>query len=244
MKLVTFLLATIFTPVASFCTNGVGVASRLSDISLSSHDQSRAEFCRNVALVAGAACFAPVEPAVARGRATLEYSYERYVPRIIAGAEFYKKDFQGLVARNDWKGIKNALQEPPKKTKEDRAKDDGGVADRAAQAGKFSDARVLVACDLFAGAFSDSSISPKTKKMQTEVVKLREVVAEMTKIASEALGEDSGGGLFGLGGKKSSEEELRKRMRQLYVEGGAAYNRYLFAANEELPVRFQKIAYM
>ena len=181
---------------------------------------------------------------MARGRATLEYSYERYVPRIQAGADFYKKDLQALVAKSDWKGIKSALQEPPKKAREDRAKDDGGVADRAAQAGRFSDARVLVACDLYAAAFSDSSISPKTRKMKAEVDKLREVVEAMQKTAGEALGEESSGGLFGLGGKKTSEEELRKRIRQLYVEGGGAFNRYLFAANEELPVRFEKLPYM
>ena len=244
MKLTTLLLAAVVAPVASFCLNSRGVGHRFSEVLLSAHEQSRADFCKNAALLAGVASFAPVEPAVARGRATLEGSYERYVPRILAGAEFYKKDFQAMIARNDWQGIKLALQEPPKKSKEDRAKNDGGVADRAAQAGKFSEARVLVACDLFASAFSDSSISPKTKKMQAEVEKLREVVEAMKKTAGEALGEESGGGLFGFGGKKASEDELRKRIRQLYVEGGTAYNRYLFAANEELPVAFAKLPYM
>jgi len=83
--------------------------------------------------------------ASARGFATLEQAYERYSPRIRAGGEFYRKDLKVLVAKNDWAGIQNALQEPPKRRKEDLTKADAGVAARARQAGEFSDARVLVA---------------------------------------------------------------------------------------------------
>lgn len=46
---------------------------------------------------------------------------------------------------DDWAGIQNALQEIPKREKSDLSKPDAGVADRARQAGQFSDARVLVA---------------------------------------------------------------------------------------------------
>ena len=69
-----------------------------------------------------------------------------------------------------------------------RALADGGVAARAAQAGDFSDAKVLTAMDLLASQFSDNSISPKTKAMRAEVETLREVVqAFPTNISMHAM---------------------------------------------------------
>ena len=50
--------------------------------------------------------------------------------------------------------------------------------------------------------------------------------------------------MFGLGAKKPSKEELAQKMRQLYVEGGTAYNKYIFAANEELPIQLDKLPYL
>jgi hypothetical protein len=173
----------------------------------------------------------------------LDTAYERYVPRILAGTQYYTGEFRTLVAKSDWQGLKLATQEPPKKTKADLTKDDGGIADRAAQAGKMSDARVLVAADLFAAAFSDTTISPKTKKMKDEVEKLREVVNGINEAAREALGESSGG-FLGLGAKKASQAELAKRVRDLYVQGGNAFNAYLFAANDELPLSLEKLPYL
>lgn len=184
------------------------------------------------------------EPAVARGRATLEQSYERYVPRITAGGDFFGSDFRKLVERSDWAGIKNALQEVPERTKEDLSKPDSGVAERARQAGKFSDARVLGAMDLFAGSFSDNSVSAKTKKMKACVERLRESVEGMQSTARLALGEEKSGGFFGLGSKKPSEAELAKTLRQYYVEGGNAYNEYIYAANDELALKFDKLSFL
>lgn len=185
------------------------------------------------------------QPAVARGRATLDQSYERYTPRIVAGGEFYKNDFRALIAKNDWEGIKQALAEPPKRSKADLSKADGGTSERAAQAGGFSDARVLVACDLFAAAFSDNSVSAKTKAMKAEVDVLRGVVGNMLSTAKQALGEESdSGGLFGLGAKKLSKDELSKKMKTLYIEGGNAYNKYVFAANDGLPIQLKKLPYL
>lgn len=57
----------------------------------------------------------------------------------------------------------------PQKSKEDKAKADGGFAERAASAGVFSDARVLTAMDLYAAAFSDRAESEKTRAMKKEV---------------------------------------------------------------------------
>lgn len=185
------------------------------------------------------------DPAWARGRATLEKSYERYAPRVLAGGAFYAAELRQLVAKTDWAGIKNALQEPPERSKEDLIKPDAGVAGRARQAGQFSDARVLVAADLLAGAFSDNSISPKTKKMKAAVEKVRAAVEGMQSTARQALGEEkSGGGLFGFGSKKPSEAELAKKLREYYVAGGNAWNEYIFAANDDLALQFERLPFI
>merc|ERR1712071_647898 len=87
-------------------------------------------------------------------------------------------------------------------------------------AGGFSDARVLIAADLYAAAFSDNSISTKTKNMKEKVEKLRSIVQQLNTVAREGLGEDVGGGGFlGLGTKKPSQAELSKTAKELYVEG-------------------------
>ena len=184
-------------------------------------------------------------PSFARGRATLEAAYDRYTPRIVSGGQFYAQDFKKMIEKNDFKAIIAATADPPKKTKADRAKIDGGVSERAAQAGGFSDARVLTAADLYAGAFSDNSISPKTKAMRKSVDKMREVMVGINAAARAASGEESGGGgLFGLGGKKASPKELAITIRKLYLEGGQAYNQYIFDANEELPLQLKKLPYL
>ena len=122
---------------------------------------------------------------------------------------------------------------------------DGGVAERAAQAGAFSDSRVIVAMDLFASQFSDNSISPKTKAMKKEVDELRAVVQGMESLAKQALGEETGGGGFlGLGAKKLSKSEISNKMKELYIAGGTAWNRYIFAANDGLPVTLNKLPYL
>jgi hypothetical protein len=55
------------------------------------------------------------KPAQARGRATLEFAYDKYTPRILAGGNFYKAQLKSMIAGNDFAGIKLALAEPPKK---------------------------------------------------------------------------------------------------------------------------------
>jgi hypothetical protein len=222
-------------------------------------------------------------PAMARGRATLEQAYERYGPRIKTGGSFYQTELKGLIAQSDWKGIANALQEPPSRIKSDLQKVDAGVAERgsfcfhfhhgrwlmyltalgsqklnlpffllpsiitARQAGAFSDARVLVAAELLAGAFSDNSISEKTKKMQVAIAKVRTVVKELQAISTQALtgGETSGGGgLFGMGAKKTDPAALAKQAKTLYVEGGNAWNEYVAAANDSLALKFDRFSYI
>jgi hypothetical protein len=103
---------------------------------------------------------------------------------------------------------------------------------------------VLVAADLLAAAFSDNSISAKTKKMKDQVAVLRSVVSGMNHASREGLGEEvGGGGLFGLGAKKTSQAELAKRVRELYGQGGTAWNQYIFEANDELPLSLPKLAF-
>ena len=183
-------------------------------------------------------------PANARGRATLEQSYERYSPRIRAGGTFYATDLKKLVASGDFEGVKLALAEPPSRQKSDLVKPDAGVAARARQAGQFSDARVLVAADLWASSFSESSISAKTKKMQESIIKVRDVIEEMQEVARLGLGEEKTGGLFGLGAKKADKNECAKKLRELYVQGGNAWNEYVLASNDNLPLQFDKFEFV
>lgn len=187
----------------------------------------------------------PCQPAEARGRATLEFSCDRYYPRLEAGGVFYANDLKRAIEKNDWAAIKAATEEPPKKTKADKSKIDGGISERAAQAGGFSKARVVAAADLWAAAFSDSSISTKTKKMKEQTAILGQVVEEMNTIAKIALGEEkSGGGIFGFGAKTPSQAELAKQVRELYVKGGNAWNQYVFLSNDDLPVQLKRLPYL
>lgn len=189
----------------------------------------------------------PIRPAEARGRATLENSLERYYPRIEAGGKFYVNDLKRAIEKNDWSAIKAATSEPPKRSKADKAKLDGGIAERAAQAGGFSNARVVSAAELYAAAFSDNSLSAKTKAMKEQTDVLREVVDGMNEAALVALGETSGGGggLFGVGGGKApTKTELAQRARELYVKGGNAFNQYVFLANEDLPIKLKRLPYL
>ena len=231
------------------------LASDSSSSSSSSSDNaasSRKAFVQQVAALgttaattAGAALFLPnIEPATARGFATLDQAYARYGPRIRAGGAFYQNDLRQLVAKGDFKGINNALQEPPDRKKSDLKKPDAGVAERARQAGGFSDARVLVAADLFAGSFSDNSISAKTKKMKAAIQKVREVVEEMQRTTRVALGEEKVGGFFGIGANKPSDAESIKKIRELYVVGGNAWNEFVLVANDELPGQFDKFEFI
>lgn len=246
------LLIALVIPVSAFSSPptfpGRGIrAIELVALSLSNDDQqcdyvnNRADFLRKTSSIIAAATslsLLPVDPVHARGRATLEQAYDRYSQRILDGGAFYKKDLSKLIAKEDWAAIKVALQEPPKKTRADRAKIDGGIQERAAQAGQFSDARVLVALDLLAAQFSDNSISTKTKAMKKDVDEIRSVVNEMSSICKQALGEESSGGFFG---KKASKKDMSKRMKELYVIGGNAWNRYAFVANEGIPKTVQKL---
>ena len=207
--------------------------------------ESRKDFLSTSASIITGAVLVSSQPAYARGRATLEQAYDRYTPRIIEGGKFYKSELYGAISKSNWKAIQAATAEPPKKSKEDRALKDGGVAKRAALAGEFSNARVLSAMELYAATFSDSSITPKTKAMKAEVETLREVVDGMNKAAKIALGEESaGGGLFGIGSKKPSTSELSKQVQELYIKGGNAYNAYVFAANDGLPLQLNKLPFL
>lgn len=245
MKLLCLLTSSLSFSAAFHASSRPSREAVSLNLKTSGDVTSRQDFLKQVvaAGVAVGVSSIEVEPASARGRATLEKSFERYAPRVRAGGQFYATELRALVGKNDWTGIKNALQEPPPRKKEDLVKADAGVAARARQAGGFSDARVLVAADLLAGSFSDNSITPKTKKMQSAVADLRGIVAEMQKVSRQALGEEKGG-LFGLGAKKPNEAELSKKMKELYVKGGNAWNEYVLAANDELALQFDRFEYI
>lgn len=241
-----YVVAPRVEPVQTKLAGSVPCAN-INSNNAKSVSSSRKEFFFQVATpLAGAAATSVLlrpDAAEARGRATLEQTYGKYAPRIRAGGVFYNNDLKKLVAAADWEGIKNALREPPARKKEDLTKSDSGVAARARQAGQFSDARVLVAADLLASSFSESSISAKTKKMQAAVTKMRGVVEEMESLAAQALGEEKTG-LFGFGAKKVDKSQLAKQLRDLYVQGGNAYNEYVVAANDNLALQFDKFPYI
>ena len=81
--------------------------------------------------------------------------------------------------------------------------------------------------------------------MRASVDKLREIVNEMQSVAKQGLGEETaGGGFFGFGAKKLSEGELKQKIRELYVAGGNAWNEYVYAANEDLALQFDRFEYV
>ena len=67
---------------------------------------TRADFLKLATTVTISGSFMTPEAASARGRATLDYTYERYTPRINAGTKFYSSDFRKLIERADFAGIK------------------------------------------------------------------------------------------------------------------------------------------
>lgn len=236
------------------------IISRDASTSISLHaeaegpsDMSRQEFmtaATSIAIgagVSGSMALLPIgiEPAYARGRATLEQAIDRYYPRLETGGLFYSNDLKKAIEKNDWAAIKAATAEPPKRTKEDKSKLDGGVSERAAQAGGFSQSRVVAAADLWAASFSDNSISPKTKKMKEQTAILAEVSDGMSTAAKIALGEEKpSGGFLGFGAKAPSQAELAKEVRELYIKGGNAWNQYIFLANDDLPVQLKRLPYL
>jgi hypothetical protein len=239
--------ATVSSPASAFCPSCQIASYGRSTSRLEGEAQSRGDFIFTAAVaIVGTSIVTPLQPAYARGRATLESSYDRYSPRIIEGGRFYRGQLFGAISKGDWKYIESATMEPPAKSKADRSLPDGGAAKRAALAGGFSDSRVLAAMDLFAATFSESSISPKTKAMKAEVEKLREVVEGLNKAARIAQGEEKGGGggLFGIGAKATSKEELAKTVKDLYLKGGNAFNQYVFIANDGLPVQLAKLPFL
>jgi hypothetical protein len=243
MPLNMLLSALLWTSTVAFVHQ---TPQRWATTSLSA--STRKEFFQQAKIAASsmaviAAITGTPEVASARGRATLEQAYRKYTPRILAGGAFYASEMKQLVASANFAAIQNSLREPPSRQKDDLKKPDSGVADRARLAGQFSDARVLTAADLYAAAFSESSISPKTKKMQAAVAKMRSVVEEMEEVCKQALGESSGG-LFGLGAKKVDKTELAKQLRTLYVDGGNAYNEYILTANQDLALQFDKLPFI
>ena len=250
MKITSLILALVFPSCAAFVTTQQRSGS--ATLSLTELQSTRQEFFHDAVKITTATVLGglvitstgPNDVASARGRATLEVAYRKFTPRIVAGGEFYQKEMKQFVGSSNFEAIQNAVREPPSRAKDDLRKPDSGVAERARQAGEFSNARVLAAADLYASAFSESSISAKTKKMQSAVAKLRNVVDEMESVCKQALGQEQSGGLFGIGAKKVDKNELSKRLRQLYVEGGNAYNEYVLAANTDLALQFDKLPYL
>lgn len=81
--------------------------------------------------------------------------------------------------------------------------------------------------------------------MRNEVDELRSIVQNMDSLAKQALGEETaGGGFFGIGKKQPSKSEISQKLKELYIAGGTSWNRYVFAANDGLPVKLNKLPYL
>lgn len=238
------IFASLFAATSAFCPSSQERVT--SSHLLATSTQTRQSFLTTIpTLLIGTTLVASPIDAGARGRATLESALDRYYPRLEAAGVFYANDLKRAIEKNDWAAIKAATQEPPKRSKADKSKIDGGVAERAAKAGGFSASRVVGAADLWASSFSDNSISLKTKKMKEQSAIILEVIEGMNYAASVALGEvKPSGGFLGFGAKAPSQTELTKEMRELYVKGGNAWNQFIFLSNDDLPVQFKRLNYL
>lgn len=108
VKFTFYLLVCAFSAVSGFGQQSLrridtkNFPERVSE----SASFSRYDFMGIATSLVGASVFISPEAAIARGRATLEYSYDRYVPRIVDGGVFYANDLKKAIANNDWKAIK------------------------------------------------------------------------------------------------------------------------------------------
>jgi len=78
------LLALAFTSGSSSCRT-----HKLFQLEAESSQTTRGDFL-STAAIATTVLVNPIQPAYARGRATLEPAYEKYAPRIIEGGKFCK----------------------------------------------------------------------------------------------------------------------------------------------------------
>uniref|UniRef100_A0A7S3P3R4 PS II complex 12 kDa extrinsic protein n=1 Tax=Amphora coffeiformis TaxID=265554 RepID=A0A7S3P3R4_9STRA len=145
-------ISAILVPLASgFVADTPGQKTRLTPLRDATREASVDTVNRKDFVNAAASSFVAIgllgvgEPAFATGRATLDQTFERYAPRIRAGGEFYQGEFKQMVAKGDFRAIKEATEGVPPKRKEDLQKIDAGVAARARSAGQFSEDRVLTA---------------------------------------------------------------------------------------------------
>ena len=79
--------------------------------------------------------------------------------------------------------------------------------------------------------------------MRQAVETLRATIEAMDLTARQGMGETSGG-VFGLGAKKVPQAELSLTMKKLYVQGGNAWNEYVYAANENMPLQYDRLEYI
>jgi hypothetical protein len=114
----TLILFTVSANVQAFCPSRGNC--RLKGMELfASRDSvgtalSRENFLAKVVTTATTSaavtsCLLPIQPVEARGRATLEYSCDRYYPRLEAGGNFYANDLKRAIEKNDWAAIKASV---------------------------------------------------------------------------------------------------------------------------------------
>jgi hypothetical protein len=103
----TLILLIISCTAKAFCPS-TG-KSTLKGTELSGSVFSRENFlatCIATVTATATSSLLSIEPAEARGRATLEYSCDRYYPRLEAGGVFYANDLKRAIEKSDWAAIK------------------------------------------------------------------------------------------------------------------------------------------
>ena len=95
MKVVSCIIVAAAIPVAvSFapsCPSTANYSDRSSTLLEAKQSQTRSDFLvstASVAAIVSTAVASPIQPAYARGRATLEPAYEKYSPRRVYGIDF------------------------------------------------------------------------------------------------------------------------------------------------------------
>ena len=73
----------------AFTSSGSSCRTRKFELKAESAQTTRVDFL-STAAIATTVLVNPIQPAYARGRATLEPAYEKYAPRIIEGGKFCK----------------------------------------------------------------------------------------------------------------------------------------------------------
>lgn len=203
--------------VASDASTRIGHYPRMSLDEHIGRDHKQRQLSRAQVLGGLAAAAAiPILPAFADASpATQREAYQRYVPRIERGRDFWGDRLKGLIDAKKWDIIKRELEPLGKK-------DAGG-----------SLSKFFPPLKLWASSFAGKGISEKTSAMLDAVDELKEAVQSLEVAANGKL-EDTG--LFGfITGPKTMDEASRSKLASTaWLKGKSAINKYILIGNDAL----------